>query len=240
MVSKASEDLPDPDSPVMTTSALRGIATEMSRRLCSRAPETTICSAEDITPLECREANGCSPQRKAATSGISGTSSRSGAGERDQAAAAGDVDPAAALARRAERRGAADAGAEGHAARAGAQADELAAVEVHRPDDPAGDDRRAGLEAGAAPRHRQAAGAHPDRDHPVHARYVDLPPRIGQPAERPGAQLARGEGMADPAEVGGVEQVGDALLADRERPAPGEQGRAHGAEVGVRAGEARG
>src|SRR5437764_10742764 len=167
MVSKASEDLPDPESPVMTTSALRGIATEMSRKLCSRAPETTICSAEDITPLDCREANGCSPQRKAATSGISGMSSRSGAGERDQAAAAGDVDPAAALARRAELRGAADAGAEGHAARAGAQADELAAVEVHRPDDPAGDDRRAGLADRAAPRPRLAAGDLPERGHDV-------------------------------------------------------------------------
>src|SRR5436190_1406409 len=158
MVSKASEDLPDPDSPVMTTSALRGIATETSRRLCSRAPETTIWSAEDITPFDCREAHGCSPQKTAATSGVSGTPSRSGAGE---------------------------------------------------------------------------------RDHAVHAGHVDLPSRIGQPAECPGAQLARGEGMADPAEVGGVEEVGDALLADRERPAPRQQGRAHRAEVGVRAVEVR-
>src|SRR3954447_16249903 len=42
IVSNASDDLPDPDSPVMTTSASRGIFSEMSRRLCSRAPETTM------------------------------------------------------------------------------------------------------------------------------------------------------------------------------------------------------
>src|SRR3954466_10466532 len=42
MVSNASDDLPDPDRPVMTTSASRGIFSEMSRRLCSRAPETTM------------------------------------------------------------------------------------------------------------------------------------------------------------------------------------------------------
>src|SRR6476619_7290207 len=42
MVSNASDDFPDPDRPVMTTSASRGRASEMSRRLCSRAPEMTI------------------------------------------------------------------------------------------------------------------------------------------------------------------------------------------------------
>src|SRR4029078_10163511 len=42
MVSNASDDLPDPDRPVMTTSASRGRDSEMSRRLCSRAPEMTI------------------------------------------------------------------------------------------------------------------------------------------------------------------------------------------------------
>src|SRR5204862_7648451 len=49
MVSKASEDLPEPDSPVMTTSASRGIATVMSLRLCSRAPETTSASDRAMT-----------------------------------------------------------------------------------------------------------------------------------------------------------------------------------------------
>src|SRR5215467_1281388 len=44
MVSKASEDLPEPESPVMTTSLSRGISTSMFLRLCSRAPLTTILS----------------------------------------------------------------------------------------------------------------------------------------------------------------------------------------------------
>src|SRR4051812_28573313 len=42
MVSNASEDLPDPDRPVMTTSESRGSSTVTSLRLCSRAPVTTI------------------------------------------------------------------------------------------------------------------------------------------------------------------------------------------------------
>src|ERR671922_2814369 len=42
MVSNASDDFPEPDSPVMTTSDSRGSDSEMSRRLCSRAPEMTI------------------------------------------------------------------------------------------------------------------------------------------------------------------------------------------------------
>src|SRR3954471_11131437 len=42
MVSNASEDLPEPDSPVMTTSESRGSSTVMSLRLCSRAPVTTM------------------------------------------------------------------------------------------------------------------------------------------------------------------------------------------------------
>ena len=36
----ASEDLPEPDTPVKTTRASRGIATSTSFRLCSRAPRT--------------------------------------------------------------------------------------------------------------------------------------------------------------------------------------------------------
>src|SRR5687767_9198728 len=44
MVSNASDDLPEPDSPVSTTSLLRGISTSMFLRLCSRAPLTTILS----------------------------------------------------------------------------------------------------------------------------------------------------------------------------------------------------
>src|SRR2546427_10505892 len=41
MVSKASEDLPAPESPVMRVRAFRGISTVMFLRLCSRAPRTT-------------------------------------------------------------------------------------------------------------------------------------------------------------------------------------------------------
>src|SRR5882757_7844049 len=42
MVSKASEDLPEPERPVMTVSLLRGISTLMFFRLCWRAPRTVI------------------------------------------------------------------------------------------------------------------------------------------------------------------------------------------------------
>src|SRR5918998_5376851 len=51
MVSKASDDLPDPERPVMTTSESRGSSTVTSLRLCSRAPETTMeFWREDIRP----------------------------------------------------------------------------------------------------------------------------------------------------------------------------------------------
>src|SRR5215472_5210333 len=43
MVSKASEDLPDPDNPVITTRLSRGKSTSMFLRLCSRAPRIRIC-----------------------------------------------------------------------------------------------------------------------------------------------------------------------------------------------------
>src|SRR3972149_1270956 len=42
MVSKAREDLPEPETPVMTTSLSRGISTSMFLRLCSRAPRTMM------------------------------------------------------------------------------------------------------------------------------------------------------------------------------------------------------
>src|ERR687889_2408064 len=41
MVSNASDDFPEPERPVITVRRLRGIATEMFLRLCSRAPRTT-------------------------------------------------------------------------------------------------------------------------------------------------------------------------------------------------------
>src|SRR6266581_4164832 len=42
MVSNASEDFPDPLSPVITVSVLRGISTLMFLRLCWRAPRTEM------------------------------------------------------------------------------------------------------------------------------------------------------------------------------------------------------
>src|SRR5437899_6067554 len=44
MVSKASGDFPEPDTPVITTSWSRGISRSMFLRLCSRAPRMTIRS----------------------------------------------------------------------------------------------------------------------------------------------------------------------------------------------------
>src|SRR3954471_10895555 len=40
MVSKASEDLPEPERPVMTVSVSRGMSMSTFLRLCSRAPRT--------------------------------------------------------------------------------------------------------------------------------------------------------------------------------------------------------
>src|SRR5690606_2037068 len=45
MVSKASEDFPEPERPVMTVSLSRGISTLMLRRLCARAPRTISFSS---------------------------------------------------------------------------------------------------------------------------------------------------------------------------------------------------
>ena len=42
MVSKASDDLPEPESPVKTTRESRGISRSTLRRLCTRAPRTLI------------------------------------------------------------------------------------------------------------------------------------------------------------------------------------------------------
>src|SRR5258708_22270453 len=60
MVSNASEDLPDPLSPVMTVNEFRGIFTLIFRRLCWRAPEIAIsCNMNSLTVcVYCgREAN---------------------------------------------------------------------------------------------------------------------------------------------------------------------------------------
>src|SRR5678815_4795715 len=42
MVSKASDDFPDPDRPVMTVRLSRGMSTDTPFKLCSRAPRTEI------------------------------------------------------------------------------------------------------------------------------------------------------------------------------------------------------
>src|ERR1700730_4639881 len=51
MVSKASEDLPDPESPVKTMSASRGSSRFTSFRLCSLAPRMTRWLAADAACL---------------------------------------------------------------------------------------------------------------------------------------------------------------------------------------------
>src|SRR5690348_15723455 len=70
MVSNASEDLPEPERPVMTVSRSRGIVTSTFFRLCSRAPRMTsassfiagescgVCSGKTRQPVSAR-----SPQR---------------------------------------------------------------------------------------------------------------------------------------------------------------------------------
>src|SRR5260370_14398676 len=47
MVSKASDDFPEPDSRVKTTSLSRGISRSMFLRLCSRAPRIVIARVLD-------------------------------------------------------------------------------------------------------------------------------------------------------------------------------------------------
>ena len=51
-MSKASDDFPDPDTPVTTVSALCGISTSMFLRLWVRAPRTTILSLEGAAGTE--------------------------------------------------------------------------------------------------------------------------------------------------------------------------------------------
>src|SRR5919199_1616874 len=52
MVSKASDDLPLPDSPVMTTRRSRGSVRSMFLRLCCRAPRISILSRGIANALE--------------------------------------------------------------------------------------------------------------------------------------------------------------------------------------------
>src|SRR3954468_22220836 len=70
MVPNASEDLPDPDTPVNTASALRGMATSMSRRLFSRAPRTRTqwSGACGLAPFVLMRAQLAYPSAKSTTS----------------------------------------------------------------------------------------------------------------------------------------------------------------------------
>src|SRR6266516_5203078 len=62
MVSKASDDFPEPDSPVKTTSLSRGMVRSMSLRLCSRAPLITISvCCRDLLPAAFFSATDASP-----------------------------------------------------------------------------------------------------------------------------------------------------------------------------------
>src|SRR5215469_9086906 len=58
MVSKASEDLPDPETPVTTVRVLWGIEKSMFLRLCTRAPRTVMLSL-DIFTRDRRGPSGC-------------------------------------------------------------------------------------------------------------------------------------------------------------------------------------
>ena len=51
MVSKASDDLPEPDTPVTTVIAPRGRSTSMPLRLCSLAPRTDSMFTLGILPF---------------------------------------------------------------------------------------------------------------------------------------------------------------------------------------------
>src|SRR5918999_4037826 len=61
MVSKASEDLPDPDRPVKTMSESRGRSSETFLRLCSRAPRTMRRSATPVRTFLERSDRGGAP-----------------------------------------------------------------------------------------------------------------------------------------------------------------------------------
>src|SRR5581483_5939821 len=68
IVSKASDDLPEPLSPVMTVSRLRGISTLMFLRLCWRAPRTVIL----LIDIQGTTDNFCSDKRNENSSGEAG------------------------------------------------------------------------------------------------------------------------------------------------------------------------
>src|ERR1700686_2565279 len=64
MVSKASEDLPDPLSPVMTVKVLRGISTSIFLRLCWRAPGTVMLLSIGVGELHSTKPRLCTDARR--------------------------------------------------------------------------------------------------------------------------------------------------------------------------------
>src|SRR5271165_3847678 len=75
MVSKASDDFPEPESPVITIKRLRGKVRSMFLRLCSRAPLMTIASRPRGAPLALEEVTLGRP------GGAAGRCSRRGSGD---------------------------------------------------------------------------------------------------------------------------------------------------------------
>src|SRR3954447_22114144 len=78
MVPNASEDLPEPDTPVNTASALRGMATSTSRRLFSRAPRTRTqwsdaCGLLPFVLMECIRPTRSRPLPSCAVTTSNGT-----------------------------------------------------------------------------------------------------------------------------------------------------------------------
>src|SRR6266852_326380 len=72
MVSKASDDLPDPLSPVITVRVLRGISTEMFFRLCWRAPRTVMLLMAMATGSKDLEQRADSPAAMNLHGGVGG------------------------------------------------------------------------------------------------------------------------------------------------------------------------
>src|SRR6202162_532359 len=64
MVSNASDDLPEPDRPVNTTSWSRGIDTSTFLRLCSRAPRMVMARASRAFLLEKSVMEPCYAQKR--------------------------------------------------------------------------------------------------------------------------------------------------------------------------------
>src|SRR5437870_305121 len=78
MVSKASEDFPEPERPVNTTNLSRGISTVTSLRLCSRAPRMTmvdpggVIAGGTLESSEGRSAGSAASARREGTDGRGG------------------------------------------------------------------------------------------------------------------------------------------------------------------------